>query len=339
MIKEIGTPGRRLVLTEEEYFSFINKFNGIVNLYETIYNYKYLKSAFSPEYDSAILNKMFFDLDSKHSLENARKFHKYLLDNNIQHYMKQSSLFRFHFIVYCKGSVNNKKNALFNAMIKLADDAGLTYGQSSEEDLDIATFGDLARLCRIPGTFNVKRKSWCNYVSHNELKSKEKLEENSKIQKNRVKYIYGKNKIDLKEFDSEEVSHLQIRNKFDIDDYKGSFNDKWEKIFPPFILKVLADYNAYGNWSNRWRVAIYCRDIGMSKNEVDFIASKHFSKVINNGSMNGRGTNYDHFVKVKVLTQVFDKSEKYKFPPAGRLKDEGYEIEPEDVKSFGELYF
>jgi hypothetical protein len=342
LIKEIGTPDRILVTSIDDYLKLFKTLNGKTNLFETVYKFKYLKTEYQPDYESAIIDKIFFDADSSNSWNAVKKFHEYLMSINIKHTIKQSSLMRFHIMVASDDTdVDNKKRALKNAMIGLSNDANLTFGKSDECDFDYATFGDLSRLCRIPGTFNVKRKSWCNYVTEEELYSEDKLKEVS--QSMRTKQVwFGKNKIKLKDYDFEtEYTRNEVANYGDFDMViEGTeFIKNVINTFPPFIQKILNDYNDYGTYKNRWRFAIYCRDIGMPKSTVDEIANIYFSKIINTGSLKGRGTNYDHFKKFKVLKLVFESDKAYTFPHVIQLLNEGYEITEEDEKDFEGIYF
>ena len=168
-IMEVANPRRQLILSKKEYIDYIKKWCGVTCIYETVYKFTHLRNSHQPEYNSAIVDKLFFDFDSKNSQQNTIKFHEYLVKENIKHFIKQSSLMRFHLFICCKGVILNKKIAILNAQIKLVNDCKLTYGIGEEFDLDSATFGDVARHTAIAGTYKPKRKSWCNYISKKDL--------------------------------------------------------------------------------------------------------------------------------------------------------------------------
>ncbi|MFW6025474.1 MAG: hypothetical protein ACOCRX_03960 [Candidatus Woesearchaeota archaeon] len=335
--REIAIPQRYLITNKEEYINFIRKYNGVTNLYESLYRFKYLKNNFKPDYESAIIDRMFFDFDSENALSNTIKFHNYLKKYNIKHYIKQSSYMKFHIYVLCKGQLQNKKHALTNAMYELIKDVGFSVGKGAKYDVDVSTFGDLSRICPIAGTYKPKKKSYCNYITPKELFDRDKLLEKSKKPFG-YKHCIGSRLINLENYDYEPPTFLQNID-FEIEEFNVKFNDKYVNILPPFIKKILANYKEYGNWENRWRFAVLCRDFGYPKNLTDKIAKRYFSRVTNMGSLNGRGTNYDHFIKFNVLKNVYEKQEKYKFPNVNKLIEEGYEIETEDIEFFRDLYY
>ena len=335
--KEIAIPQRYLITEKSQYINFIKKYNGIVNLYETLYNFKYLKNDYKVDYSSAIVDRMFFDFDSENAHKNAIKFHEYLKENNIKHYIKQSSYMKFHIYVLCKGRLKNKKQALNNAMYHLANQVGLSVGKGDKYDLDSSTFGDLSRICPIAGTYKPKKKSFCNYITPDELYDKEKLLEKSKKPNGHKKCCCEK-LFDLSEFDCEtSLNNCEI--DFNIEDFNTQFSEKHIQVLPPFIKKILNNHNEYGNWENRWRFAVLCRDFGYPPHLVNEIAKQYFSQVINRGSLNSKGTNYDHFVKCNIIDNVYNSEEKYRFPSINKLIEEGYEIEEEDKRFLKELYF
>ena len=54
-----------------------------------------------PDYDTAIVDKIFFDLDSKNSFNSIKKFHEFLMKENLKHCMTMSGG-GFHCYVACK---------------------------------------------------------------------------------------------------------------------------------------------------------------------------------------------------------------------------------------------
>lgn len=340
LIFEVGNPKRKIITDKEEYLNFITNNNGINNLYETVYKFKYLKTKFQVDYDSAIVDKMFFDCDGKNAWEVAKQFHEYLVKENIKHYMKQSSYMKFHIYPCCKGNPSNKKEALYTAMCELALNAGLNYGRPSTEfDLDMATFGDLARICPIPGTYKPNRKSYCNYITKEDLYDEEKLKEKAKSPGGR-KIYYGEEKIDLNQYDDLTKYKNYSTISFECENFKEEFDEVQVNVLPPFIKKILSNYNNYcDDYKNRWRCAIFMRDFGYSEEMTYEICKIYFSKHLNWSTLNGKGTQWDRFEKCKSVHYVYHNQNKYKFPSLYTLKKEGWELEEEDEKIINQLYF
>jgi hypothetical protein len=63
-IREVGNPKRKTVETKEEFFTLVKANNGKNNLYTTVY-YFLEKKEYRPNYDSAVIDKLFFDFDPK----------------------------------------------------------------------------------------------------------------------------------------------------------------------------------------------------------------------------------------------------------------------------------
>lgn len=339
MYFEVANPKRVLIQSKEQYIDFVKRYNGVTNLYRTVYNFKYLKTKYSPDYNSAIVNQMFFDCDSERSLDVIKKFHNYLLERHIKHYMKQSSYMKFHIYVVCKKvDLTYKKNALLNAMIHLAKDCGLSYGDSRTSDLDKATFGDLARICPIAGTFKPNRKTYCSYISEADLYNDNLLKERADKGNGKLIY-YGKIGFDLKKFDLIDKNNIQASGEIiEKDDFNVKFDNKFIDCLPPLIKKILTNHNKYcDNYKNRWICALYMRDIGYPESLTEEILRTYFSKQLNWTSMNGTGTQWDRFVKCKALWYCYH-GEFIAFPNIDTLLSEGLEITKEDETLINKLY-
>jgi len=333
VVLELANPKRKLIQNKKEYVDWVKKNNGIMNLYQTVYKFKYARNQYQAEYDTAIIDKMFFDMDSKNAIKICCKFHEYLVKHNIKHYMLQSSYLKFHIYVMCKvQELDNKKAALKNGMVGLANQIGLTFGREKSYDLDVATFGDISRICPIPNTYKPKRKGYCTYITENDLKSLDRLKQKTIIGKSRITY-YGETLFDLKPFDIE-PSYKELSKKV-IDPIKLEVGEGIINLFPPFIKKVLLNYETYAAWDNRWKFCILCRDMGISRETTDEIAQQYFSQQNRTDYL---GNNYNHFKKTNVINLVFN-SNRYKFPSADNIIDKGYELEQEDIEFINNLYF
>ena len=334
---EVGNPKRVLVYDKKGYKDYIKKNNGVANLYETVYHFKYLKDKYKPDYASAVIDKIFFDFDSENSLINIRKFHNYLLSKNIKHYMVQSSYLKFHCFVFCKKEeLNNKKCALFNSQVFLAKENSFSFGNEKWNDLDKSCFGDIARLKAIPLTFKPKRNGWVSYINSNDLNDIDILKGLTQ-EPRKVKTFYGSDLFSLKEFDNEKLNDYSDCDKIiDLNDYESNFNNEFEKLFPPLIKKILIGKNGYGYWRNRWAFTIFCRDMAFPKNVTDRIAKKYFSKQLRTDKMKN---NYEHFIRCKIIDYVYGNANKYIFPSLIEFKNNGFEVTDDDKNFFKkELY-
>ncbi len=152
MICELGFPQRRLVRSKDEILKFVQMYNGYRNLYLTLYEFRRMKTEFTPDYDSAIVPFVFFDFDGEESYKGAKKFTKFLADDGIK-YRVNFSGGGFHIFVSVHG--NATRRSVRDTQCKILDDYNLLKYN------DPHVVGDLARICRIPNTWNLNKKRFC----------------------------------------------------------------------------------------------------------------------------------------------------------------------------------
>jgi hypothetical protein len=148
---EFGKPQRRLCKTPEDLRRYIRLYNHKADCYRTVYRFERMEldGRPRPDYNSAIVDKVFFDFDGKGAFNNMQKTHEKLLDDNIKHIINFSGN-GFHVFVFCKNeNIINKKAALKR------------YSLGVTKKLDRQVAGDLARLVRIPFTYHLQAKRYC----------------------------------------------------------------------------------------------------------------------------------------------------------------------------------
>lgn len=343
-LREVGIGSKQFrritVNSNKEFKDTIKKYHGTVNLYETVFTYKYKSDDGRPVYNTAIIDKLFFDLDSDNSLENIKKFHLSLLKQDIKHCLVQSSYLRFYVLPETEiDELDNKKAALLGIMKDLADKAGLTYGDAHSSDLDITSFGDVSRLMAVVGTWKTKRNNWVSYLKSEDLGDIKVLEHRTKFPL-REPVNYGNKFLSLKPFDCEpEIDYSKRLMALPESDFEFEFNDKAVEILPPFLKKILTNYKGYGdNYSNRWRVVIYMRDKAYPRNAAEKICQEYFSKIVNHTTLKGEGSQWDRMVDCDTIGYVYNNRDRYQFPWISTLLNEGYEITKEDNELMEKLY-
>ncbi len=79
--REMGFPQRACVVYNmKEFLEKINKTNGKVTVFTSLYAFEKIKSNGKPEYDSAKITHLYFDLDNSNCLDSAKKLCKYLIE-------------------------------------------------------------------------------------------------------------------------------------------------------------------------------------------------------------------------------------------------------------------
>jgi hypothetical protein len=301
--REVCFPERKLCLTEREFYDEVNKYNKLKNIYYSLYSCDENRN-----FGNCVIDKVAFDFDASNPesiLGEVTKFCEYLHNNDLKHLVVFSGKKGFHVYIFCKNgdSLVFKKDALrhaheyFTKLLDLHPDKSL--------------FGDIKRILRVPNTFHATGNRYCIPLTIRDLKEGMKfiLE---KACKQFFKYELGGNQLfDLKQFDYESVNSSVEMPVFNND---LVVSDDAIKNFLPCVQCWLLNASTpllkeSGTWEARYQFAIYCREIGVNKKECNRLAKKYFGRVVNRGSLGGRGTNYDHFVKVRALEFAYGKND------------------------------
>lgn len=187
--REVATPIRTLVTNRTDFLDFVNKFNGKTNLYSSIYSFQNIFSN-KPIYDSCIVDRIMFDLDSSTCYADAMKLHNKFLEQNIRHTVIFSGR-GFQVFPFTKKVTGSKSKELIT-------NAQLYYIQLLGIDADMHVVGDLARISRIPNTFNMRRGRYCIMLNSKILNtSYEKIQEFAKTQYFNNHVVFGEKLLDL----------------------------------------------------------------------------------------------------------------------------------------------
>ena len=84
--REMGFPHRNgIVYNVSQFIDKVNRYNGRTTVFTSLYPFDYINSNGKPDYDSARIQHIYFDLDNTKSLEITRKMHEYLLEKDLRH--------------------------------------------------------------------------------------------------------------------------------------------------------------------------------------------------------------------------------------------------------------
>ena len=262
MIFEIGLP-RKVCNTKEEVLKIIKANNGIKNLYQTVYNFREMNGN-KPNYNSANINRLFFDFDGEGCWIEAKKLHNFLYEKDIKH----SLIFSgggFHILVYTSQMIyKNPKATILNAQRYFINQLDLKC--------DKQVLGDCARFRRIPNTFNVRRKMFCIPLTKQQFDLGEEKIKKLAQKQNFVKEFIGKNVFDIKQFDCE----IENRFEFDIKKFENNFSEEYFKNCPDVIKYFLSQENL--GWEERGDLILYFKEKGFTQEEVLQILKNHLSE-------------------------------------------------------------
>tara|TARA_Y100000592_G_scaffold88220_1_gene143743 strand:+ start:5911 stop:6963 length:1053 start_codon:yes stop_codon:yes gene_type:complete len=200
--------GRIVVKNEEEYKNFINMYNGKMNLFTSVYDYKHFTTNRGLEY-SIIIDRIFLDFDAhgdEESMPNlyqdVLKMHQWLMEKDYKHNISFSGR-GFHIFVYGNVAKSFRQvKAFFNICHDVVNKSPF---------LDTVVI-NTSRLRRIQNTFHLKANRWCIPITHEDLMAGMptiyKLSDNGK--RNIKPVYYGNKLVDFPEVRKMEMADIEI---------------------------------------------------------------------------------------------------------------------------------
>lgn len=288
---------RKTMNSLSEMLQYINLNNGTKNVYTTVYHFTNINPVTKKlDFSTAQIDKIFIDLDSDNCYDDMLLFHKFCSKEDLLHCIFFSGR-GFHVYIFAEGNISNKKSSLINATNWLIENA------SDERKIvvDNHVVGDLARVTRVPNTYNIKRKRFCIPLAKQQLglsfESIKKLAATQQVQAN---IIMGTKKLNLQQFDKE----IQITN-VEFGDAEGSadLSDFKKFNFKPCIYKMMKVHEM--KHEIRYELIVYLRDYGFSQTDVLKLMQKVLSpKKFYHMTVQERN---------QTVKQVFQSVERYQF--------------------------
>lgn len=261
LYREFGRPKRIFCDNKIELIKLINRYNGRTNCYKTVYGFK---KAFNhsyrsiPNYDTAVIDRIFMDFDEPNSYEKMLRAHHKLLKEHIMHYVIFSGGGYHIYALTLIENIINKKPALKRCALKI----------SEEQDMQVT--GDLARISRIPFTFHMENRVWCTPLTEKEIMKGDKyireMAKDLNLCPKKPEY-FGNKKIKLSNYDypaemNEFVNSIEtIELKMDF-----NLNDIEMEYLPPCIqIPMLKEIPGY---EERKLYFMYIKSCGLKVNDA-----------------------------------------------------------------------
>lgn len=297
----------------ESFVMLVNKFNGIKDCYSSIY--PIIRRGVR---DITSVDKIFFDLD-KHSTcwESTKKMHDWLSQNGYRHIILLSGG-GFHVYVFTtKTILKNPKNAIKSAQHHITKEAGVTIGKPNKADVDEHVIGDIARIARIPNTYNLKRKRFCIYILQEDLeKSFEEIKVIAKKQR-KERFVFEGKTFDLSGFDN-----LPTPPEIMILDTPDALNnvDGCMKLLPPLIRRLLLEQSC--GWRDRYIQILAMRESGLPYKVAVELCRKYWSP-----------EKFRHAMidEENQIRYVYGRGDLF-FPAWKTLQNKGYLVTKDDLK-------
>jgi len=269
--------GKQRVWVErkKDFYALINKYNGMIPCFTTIYSMKKYKN-----YLGATIDKIYFDLDKLGTCwESTKKLHSWLLDNGDLKHIILLSGGGFHVYVFVDTTYRptHKKFAIRNAQEYIADKCNLEIGKPKEKDIDFHIIGDIARIARIPHTFNLNKQRFCIPLTEDDLTlTFEEIREKAKKQ-HFVKKIWGHKLLNLRDFDyvrGIKTVGYEMRD-VDLKEFEVDVQPFLEKL-PPVIRWLLK--NCRCGWRDRYWTILAMKESGFPQRITIMLCQRFWTK-------------------------------------------------------------
>ena len=258
--REVGD-NRKVVYNNEQFKREVVTQGRYKGVFTTLYSFDVVINIghrLRPDYDmSARVNKVWWDLDDENKLSNTRKLIEYYSSNNILHTFTFSGG-GFHIFAFMVENILNPKVSLVSYQNWLMKHLGLNINRKH-----VSMFGDLARIFRIPNTYNFKRKRWCIPLTKNDLSLPyEKICELAQKPKDEWTTFYGEKLLDLSSFDAPiTIQHpTLLHTLYDVDDVSIINIDILPACVKTLIGRKKNTWVRENGWIERHFLITLCRE-------------------------------------------------------------------------------
>lgn len=270
---------RITIMNKSSYYKHINANISACNLFTTVYNHTEFgeKYPHRPNYDTAIIDRLWFDFDLDTILEdktvvrndcygNMKKLHEWALKHDYKHICRYTGSGFDVTIFTTQRFIKNKKDCIKNAVIGICD----KFGIKSDEK----TLGDIARVCRVTNSYNFKSKAkrFCIPLTQELIDSGHK--EIRKIAKKQKFYTktFGTKLLDLKKYDYPitNTEELEISGNDNIGECH--IDDLCDNV--PVCIRYLLSKKT-PNYEERRIIIVGLRELGFNELEIKKILHKY----------------------------------------------------------------
>lgn len=156
--REVADPRRRVIHTLGEFSRFVEKNNGVRDCFTSVYPL------------SGEIDRIFFDLDGKNALVDAKRMYEWLIEREYVVVMIASGKkgFHFHIMLRPRKYGDEGKELLLHASLHILQSI---FGDGKRGiSIDPHPIGDVRRICRIPNTLRPPENfNWCTYLPQKEF--------------------------------------------------------------------------------------------------------------------------------------------------------------------------
>jgi len=192
MFKDFAVPTRiARVETEEELLKYINRYNGVLNIYTSIYWYDIISiDEFGNEIRKSKIDKVYFDID--HDVESTKKLVNYLLSEDLKFHINFSGR-GHHIYITAEGDATPSNLRI----------AQLSIINTCKASVDMHIIGNPQQISRIPNSWNFSGGKFCIPIKVEEIGKEDGSTQRFE------KFEYGHKILDLTSFTEEKFEYIK----------------------------------------------------------------------------------------------------------------------------------
>lgn len=326
--KQIALPFR---IKCNDIEDFLKRFEHFTGTYPKIYFQLYNLGKNGEKTEYPYIHLTAFDIDNDNTkYENMVKMHEKLDEMDLKHCVAFSTNgFWIYILNKNYEKLIHPKGALTNAHDWFADQFGLNWGNAHDDDLDISIRGDIQRIGRMIGSYDIERGRYCYSLTEEDIKlGMEHIIEKSKTYQSININWFGNNEFDISAHDQPILRNfITSSTDFTMEEFKSvpiieyDFEDRYMtpliKSFMPMIQNWLSQEGGT-TWDQRYWTTVYLVQLRIPDDVIERISRNIYIKQPRTDLYR---TNYDHWRRCSILKQA--KKETMQFPRFQTLYDKG----------------
>jgi len=305
--RQLGFPNRITVTSRNEFLEYVNRFNGKLRIYASVYNYV------PGEEHLITLDKVFFDFDGEEAFNDMAKLVTHLNDHDYCFtFFFSGGGYHVYLFLDTSERIINRKDCLANIQRYFQKECDIT--------IDPAVIGDIARIATVPNTYNLKRKKFCIPLLMDDVEESHEMICKYADRQMMNGKVYGTKRFDPKIFDypsSNIVLSGNDKYAFEADELSVG-DDIYQYEFHPCIFNMLAvGHSTHIGFLGRYRLLVYLRDVGISAVDAQSIIKRHLT------SLHEGNPEWKNCFKKRQIERVYS-DETYPFVKCEKMMNEGF---------------
>jgi len=323
--REMGFPNRVLCRSPEEFFTTLNRYNGIINkIYIGLYEKR--------EDNKINLNVAAYDIDGPEAFDNMKIMHATLQSEGIMHQLMYSTGGYWVFVML-KPELYEKslaKRKLETVQMHFAEKSGLKYGKSKDAALDAAIRGDVERIFRCPFSMDKSRNRNVLFLTDEDIEQGHeyimKMSSENKDKRNLLLPYFKGNVFDPESIPLVEKKYESSCVEFDINDYNTEIPQDSTEMYKGILAKMPDFIRAWvinkdrATFETRYYATIWMREAGFPQDFTEKFLCSFYDKYPRTDSY---GNNGEHYRTVKVAELVYRRKNELLFPNNKTLVEMG----------------